>query len=186
MKIGQLVLGTKGSVEGRKGTVVVVEGDKVYVWMETGEVVKNVPVAALKGRPGRPKNIHSLIAYHAVEYSESAPLTSAELWDGTCGVLPPFSALDPATLAEEVRLSNEIIDEVIAEEKQAQVKPRIRLVGADGNAFFLIGHAMSVAKKAGWTKDRIDAFREEATSGDYDNVLATIAKHFDIVDDVEE
>lgn len=66
-------------------------------------------------------------------------------------------------------------------------KPKLPLVGKDGNAFFLIAMAMNAGKKAGWTQAQLDAFRTEITSGDYSNVLKTLGKHFDIMgEEVEE
>ena len=58
-------------------------------------------------------------------------------------------------------------------------KPQLSLVGQDGNAFFILGRAQAVARKAGWTQERIDKFIEEATSGEYDHLLATCMEHFD-------
>ena len=56
-------------------------------------------------------------------------------------------------------------------------KPRLKLIGADGNAFAILGAACRVAKHNGmdW-----DAIRAEATSGDYDHLLATIMKYFEV------
>lgn len=59
-------------------------------------------------------------------------------------------------------------------------KPKLELSDADGNAFFIIGRAMRVARKAGWTDDRIQKFTEEAKSGDYDHLLQTCFKYFDV------
>ena len=50
---------------------------------------------------------------------------------------------------------------------------KVKLSGKDGNAFAIIG-AVSVALKASNVpKDEITAFRQEAMSGDYDNLLST-------------
>lgn len=59
-------------------------------------------------------------------------------------------------------------------------KPKLKLVGKDGNAFAILGRAQAAARKAGWPKDRIDAFMKEATSGDYNKLLATTMEHFDV------
>ena len=59
-------------------------------------------------------------------------------------------------------------------------RPQLNLVGQDGNAFNVLGLARRAARKAGWAKEQIDAFLKEATSGDYDNLLATCMKHFDV------
>ncbi len=59
-------------------------------------------------------------------------------------------------------------------------KPELELVGQDGNAFAIIGKAIKVARKAGWTAEKIKKFQAEVTSGDYDHVLQTCEKYFDV------
>ena len=59
-------------------------------------------------------------------------------------------------------------------------KPHLKLVGQDGNAFAILGRAQRVAKKAGWTKEEIDAFFKEAMSGDYNHLLATCSRFFNV------
>lgn len=46
-------------------------------------------------------------------------------------------------------------------------KPTVKLTGRDGNAFVILGACRKAAKDAKWTTEQI----EEATSGDYDNLL---------------
>ena len=58
--------------------------------------------------------------------------------------------------------------------------PKLELVGEDGNAFYIIGKAVKVAKKAGWDEERIKKFQEDCFSGDYDNVLQLCMKNFDV------
>jgi len=57
------------------------------------------------------------------------------------------------------------------------MKPQLELVGHDGNAFVILGRARKVALKHGlpW-----DAIHKEATSGDYDHLLQTMMKHFEV------
>lgn len=58
-------------------------------------------------------------------------------------------------------------------------RPRLPLAGHDGNAFSILGRARRAAQKAGWLKDgRWVQFQAEATSGDYDHLLATTMKWF--------
>ena len=59
-------------------------------------------------------------------------------------------------------------------------KPVLELTGHDGNAFFILGTAIKVAKKAGWAKEEISKFMSEAQSGDYDHLLQTCMKYFDV------
>jgi hypothetical protein len=54
---------------------------------------------------------------------------------------------------------------------------RLKLVGEDGNAFAIMGRATRALKKAG--KDNlVDKYINEATSGDYNHLLATTSKWF--------
>ena len=60
------------------------------------------------------------------------------------------------------------------------MKPELKLVGLDGNTFAILGRARQAAKKAGWTKDQIDAYTNEATAGDYDHLLAVTCDYFEV------
>ncbi len=66
-------------------------------------------------------------------------------------------------------------------ERREKMKPTLQLIGEDGNAFMMIAKARRVLKKNGATDDEIRAFTEDAESGDYDHVLAVLAKHFEII-----
>ena len=57
------------------------------------------------------------------------------------------------------------------------VKPIVKLVGEDGNAFNIMGKVMKVLKKSGASKEIIDLYREHAMSGDYDHLLQ-VSMHF--------
>ncbi len=59
-------------------------------------------------------------------------------------------------------------------------KPELKLVGEDGNAFSIIGKAVREARRAGWDKEKIEKFQEEAMSGDYNHVLQTCMGYFDV------
>lgn len=53
-------------------------------------------------------------------------------------------------------------------------KVKVHLVGEDGNAFAIIGRVRKALDDAdGPTREDIQAFVKEATSSDYDHVLAT-------------
>jgi len=56
-------------------------------------------------------------------------------------------------------------------------KIKLTLVGLDGNAFNLMGHFSNRAKKEKWTTEEIDEVLKVCMSGDYDNLLATLANH---------
>ena len=55
----------------------------------------------------------------------------------------------------------------------------IDLVGEDGNAFAIMARCTQALKRNGLS-DQVQAFRSEATSGDYDNVLMTVMSWFSV------
>lgn len=59
-------------------------------------------------------------------------------------------------------------------------KPKVKLVGNDGNAFVILGSCHSAGAKAGWSKEKLKEFQDKATSGDYDNLLRTACEYFDV------
>ena len=64
--------------------------------------------------------------------------------------------------------------------KNNSFKPKLKLVGEDGNAFFILGRAINIARHSGWSEEKIDTFKKAATSGDYDNLLAVCMDYFDV------
>jgi hypothetical protein len=56
----------------------------------------------------------------------------------------------------------------------------IDLIGQDGNAFAIIGRVSKILKKAGVEQEEIVEFREQAMSGDYDNLLKTVGEWVNI------
>lgn len=61
-----------------------------------------------------------------------------------------------------------------------QEKPVLKLLGEDGNAFSIIGRARRAGRSAGWTPEQLQAMCDEAMSGDYDHVLQTMFKYFEV------
>jgi len=61
------------------------------------------------------------------------------------------------------------------EEKRVKVK----LLGKDGNAFFILGTVSKALKRAG-LKAEAEAYMKEAMGGDYDHLLQTTMKYVDI------
>jgi len=55
-------------------------------------------------------------------------------------------------------------------------KPNVELTGSDGNAMAIIAKCRKALQRTGCTKEEIKKFTDEATSGDYDNVLQTAMK----------
>lgn len=56
-------------------------------------------------------------------------------------------------------------------------KLALNLVGLESNAFNLLGAFQRQARRENWTPEEIKAVMDEATSGDYAHLLATIMKH---------
>ena len=51
-------------------------------------------------------------------------------------------------------------------------EPKYTLVGCDGNAFAVMGYVANAMKKEGKSQSEIRAYRTDAMSSDYDNLLA--------------
>ena len=56
----------------------------------------------------------------------------------------------------------------------------VELSSQDGNAFMIIGRVQRALRKAGVDKEEITRYVNEATSGDYDNVIQTTARWVEI------
>lgn len=50
----------------------------------------------------------------------------------------------------------------------------VRLIGEDGNAFFILGKVQRALRRARVDEAEIAEFMTEATSGDYNRLLATV------------
>lgn len=58
-------------------------------------------------------------------------------------------------------------------------KPVVKLIGKDGNAFFILGAVKKALVKAGMSQEAKE-FIEKATSGDYDNLLRVVMDYVDV------
>jgi hypothetical protein len=56
-------------------------------------------------------------------------------------------------------------------------KVKVKLTGEDGNAFNILGRVQSAMRKAKVDQSIIDEYIKEATSGDYNHLLATTLKY---------
>jgi ABC-type sugar transport system substrate-binding protein len=56
----------------------------------------------------------------------------------------------------------------------------VTLTGQDGNAFAILGRCRAAARDAGLSDDEIAAFMAEAMEGDYDQLLQTAMRWFEI------
>ena len=61
--------------------------------------------------------------------------------------------------------------------KETKLKPRLNIVGENGNIFSVLGKARRVAQQNNMDWDTIQA---EALQGDYDHVLRTMMKYFEV------
>lgn len=64
------------------------------------------------------------------------------------------------------------------------VRPVVKLIGEDGNAFAILGRCKRASKNV-WTKEQWNAFHKEATSDDYQHLLRTVVAYFDQLEDDE-
>ena len=55
----------------------------------------------------------------------------------------------------------------------------VPLVGEDGNAFSIIGRAMKAMRRAKLPESEMNAFRDEATTGSYDQLLQAVMRWFE-------
>ena len=56
----------------------------------------------------------------------------------------------------------------------------VDLVGKDGNAFMVLGLCQKAARRAGIEDTEINKFLDEAKQGDYDHLLRTCMKYFNV------
>lgn len=56
----------------------------------------------------------------------------------------------------------------------------VELVGQNGNAFNILGICLRAMREADLPQEERDAFEKEATSGNYDHLLATCIKWFNV------
>jgi hypothetical protein len=58
-------------------------------------------------------------------------------------------------------------------------KPKVKLIGRDGNAFFILGTVRKALMKEGMGQEAKE-FMEKATSGDYNNLLRVVMDYVDV------
>jgi hypothetical protein len=59
-------------------------------------------------------------------------------------------------------------------------KPTVNLVGEDGNAFSIMGRVKKALRRSGADREYVDKYLEEATAGDYDNLLVVTMRYVDV------
>ena len=53
-------------------------------------------------------------------------------------------------------------------------RPTVKLIGEDGNAFAILGRVRRALRRSGYSEAKVEEFTEEATSSDYNHLLATV------------
>lgn len=56
----------------------------------------------------------------------------------------------------------------------------VRLTGENGNAFNILAICLQAMRRAGLSQEERDTFQAEATSGNYDHLLATCIEWFEV------
>ena len=56
----------------------------------------------------------------------------------------------------------------------------VKLIGEDGNAFAILGNVHRAMRDAGVSQEVIDQYRDDATSGDYDHLLAVTMEYVEV------
>jgi hypothetical protein len=65
-------------------------------------------------------------------------------------------------------------------ESNSNSKPKLKLVGTDGNAFAIIGRLTECLRKNGYTTEQLKEIQKECMSSDYNNVIATACKYCEV------
>jgi hypothetical protein len=64
--------------------------------------------------------------------------------------------------------------------KEPEQRPKVRLIGEDGNAFSILGIVSKALKSAGADKDYIDQYLKKAMDGDYNHLLGVTMEYIDV------
>jgi len=64
--------------------------------------------------------------------------------------------------------------------RKPDVKPTIRLIGKDGNAFGIMGRVKRKLAVAGADQEYVNQYLQESMSGDYDHLLQTAMKYVNV------
>lgn len=60
------------------------------------------------------------------------------------------------------------------------MKPKLKLLGKDGNAFAILGAARAAGRKAGWDAAKLKKYQDKAMAGDYNHLLVVTMEYFDV------
>ena len=76
-------------------------------------------------------------------------------------------------------LANQTKLPTLMEANMSKTNIKLNLEGVDGNAFCVLGTCLRAMTRAG-KRNMWEDFQKEATSGDYNHLLATVADWFDV------
>jgi hypothetical protein len=128
-------------------------------------------------RPLSPARQESLRKAHAALAAKRAAEKTALNTANGQPVAVPVEVLK-TSIATVIVSTPEI--QVESEPVVEDTRPHVRLVGEDGNAFMILGLCQKAARRAGWSPEKIAAVMDEMKAGDYNHLLATAMKHFDV------
>lgn len=118
--------------------------------------------------------------YGHIEIEASSKEEAAEkVYSSDVGLPENTSYVEASFQVDEIFFEE---DEVLPEENGENTmtikfpKVEVNLVGEDGNAFSILARVTKAMRQAGIDKESIDAYREEATSGDYNHLLQVTMK----------
>lgn len=63
------------------------------------------------------------------------------------------------------------------------IKPKVPLVGEDGNAFAIMSRVSQGLRQAGNDEEVVESYMKQATSGDYDHLLAVSMAYIEFPSD---
>ena len=58
--------------------------------------------------------------------------------------------------------------------------PIVKLTGTDGNAYAIMGACLKAARQACWSAEQVKLVLDDMMAGDYDHLLQTAMKNFDV------
>ena len=64
--------------------------------------------------------------------------------------------------------------------REPDYTPEVKLVGKQGNAFYIMGKTIKALQKAGADKEYTDKYMNEAMPGDYDHLLGVTMEYVDV------
>nr|BDD45425.1 hypothetical protein 1 [Desulfobacteraceae bacterium] len=65
--------------------------------------------------------------------------------------------------------------------KKPDIKPTVKLIDTNGNAFAIIGRVKDALLKAGADKGYVQQYMNQAMSGDYDNLLCITMDYVHVI-----